>query len=67
MITTALIKKIRNWHERDSLSIRQIALNSGLSRNTVKKYLLCSPDFVARYERPLNGTAVPWSATSWHC
>lgn len=35
----ALLSVIRRWHYRDHLSIREIAKRTGLSRNTVRKYL----------------------------
>ena len=35
----ALLSVIRRWHYRDHLSIREIARRTGLSRNTVRKYL----------------------------
>jgi len=35
----ALLSVIRRWHLRDKVSIREIARRSGLSRNTVRKYL----------------------------
>lgn len=35
----ALLSIIRRWHLRDHLSIREIALRTGLSRNTIRKYL----------------------------
>ena len=39
MIDVALLSVIRRWHLRDGVSIRKIARRSGLSRNTVRKYL----------------------------
>jgi transposase len=36
----ALVSVIRRWHLRDGLSIRAIARRTGLSRNTVRKYLV---------------------------
>ncbi|EDE2886419.1 winged helix-turn-helix transcriptional regulator, partial [Salmonella enterica subsp. enterica serovar Infantis] len=35
----AILSAIRRWHFRDGASIREIARRSGLSRNTVRKYL----------------------------
>ena len=35
----ALLSVIRRWHLRDGVSIREIARRSGLSRNTIRKYL----------------------------
>ena len=34
-----LLSVIRRWHYREQLSIREIARRTGLSRNTVRKYL----------------------------
>ncbi len=35
----ALVSVIRRWHLRDKIPIREIARRTGLSRNTVRKYL----------------------------
>ena len=35
----ALLSVIRRWHLRDRMSVREIARRSGLSRNTIRKYL----------------------------
>jgi transposase len=35
----ALVSVIRRWHLRDGIPIREIARRTGLSRNTVRKYL----------------------------
>ena len=39
MIDVALISVIRRWHFREGKPIRDIARRTGLSRNTVRKYL----------------------------
>jgi len=39
VIDVALVSVIRRWHLRDGLPIREIARRTGLSRNTVRKYL----------------------------
>ena len=35
----ALLSVIRRWHLRDRIPIREIARRTGLSRNTIRKYL----------------------------
>jgi transposase len=39
VIDVATLNVIRRWALRDQLSIREIARRTGLSRNTMKKYL----------------------------
>lgn len=39
MIDVALLSVIRRWHFREGLPIREITRRTGLSRNTVRKYL----------------------------
>lgn len=39
VIDMALLSVIRRWHFREQLSIREIARRTGLSRNTIRKYL----------------------------
>ncbi len=39
MIDVALLSVIRRWHHREGMPIREIARRTGLSRNTVRKYL----------------------------
>ncbi|MGP8703696.1 winged helix-turn-helix transcriptional regulator, partial [Pseudomonas aeruginosa] len=51
MINVAILSAIRRWHFRDGASIREIARRSGLSRNTVRKYLqskVVEPQYPAR-------------------
>ena len=39
MIDVDLLSVIRRWHGHDKLPIREIAIRTGLSRNTIRKYL----------------------------
>jgi transposase len=39
VIDMELLSVIRRWHHRDRCSIQEISRRSGLSRNTVRKYL----------------------------
>ena len=39
MIDVALLSVIRRWHLREQMPIREIARRTGLSRNTIRKYL----------------------------
>jgi len=39
VIDVALLSVIRRWHLREQMPIREIARRTGLSRNTIKKYL----------------------------
>lgn len=51
MINVDILSVIRRWHGRDKLSIREISRRTGLSRNTVKKYLadgVIEPEYPAR-------------------
>jgi hypothetical protein len=66
----ALVSVIRRWHLREGMPIREIARRTGLSRNTVRKYLARSeagaayparksPSKLDDYEETLNQLAVP--------
>jgi DNA-binding IclR family transcriptional regulator len=51
VITVALLSVIRHWHLREGMPIREIARRSGLSRNTIRKYLasnVVEPRYVRR-------------------
>ena len=39
MIDIALLSVIRRWHFREGIPIREIRRRTGLSRNTLRKYL----------------------------
>jgi transposase len=39
VINVAILSSIRRWYFRDKLSLREIARRTGLSRNTVRRYL----------------------------
>ena len=39
VIDVALLSVIRRWHFREGMPIREITRRTGLSRNTVRKYL----------------------------
>jgi len=39
VIYVDLLSVIRRWHHRDKLPIREIRRRTGLSRNTIRKYL----------------------------
>ena len=51
MITTDMIGKIRRLHVRDKLSEREIARMTGLSRNTMSKWLREPVAEAPRYRR----------------
>lgn len=51
MIDMALLSVLRRWHLRDGMPIREITRRTGLSRNTVRKYL-ASGELEPRYKRP---------------
>ncbi len=39
VIDMELLSVIRRWHHRDHISIREIERRTGLSRNTIRRYL----------------------------
>jgi DNA-binding transcriptional regulator LsrR (DeoR family) len=39
MIDMALLSVLKRWYFRDGMLIREITRRTGLSRNTVRKYL----------------------------
>jgi transposase len=51
VIDVALLSVIRRWHYREGMPIREITRRTGLSRNTVRKYLasgVVEPRYPAR-------------------
>ncbi|GAB1384003.1 IS21-like element IS1326 family transposase [Burkholderiales bacterium] len=57
-----MMGKIRRLHYRDRLSFSEIARRTGLSRNTVKKWIKAPGGSVPRYRRE----ARPGKLTAWH-
>ena len=67
MIDMELLSVIRRWALRDQLSIREIARRTGLSRNTIRKYLrgdLVEPAFKLP-ERPSKLDAFAAKLSAW--
>ena len=67
MIDVDLLSVIRRWHGRDKLPIREITRRTGLSRNTIKKYLAngeITPAYPARQSvsklDPFADTLLSW-------
>ncbi|MGJ2408963.1 helix-turn-helix domain-containing protein, partial [Salmonella enterica subsp. enterica serovar Paratyphi A] len=46
-----MIGKVRRMRLRDQLSLSEIARRTGLSRNTVKKWVKAPGDVAPKYER----------------
>jgi transposase len=70
MIDMALLSGLRRWYFRDGMPIREIARRTGLSRNTVRKYL-ASGELEPRYRRPkppskLDSTSCVSFNWHWH-
>jgi transposase len=67
VIDMALLSVIRRWHFREHLSIREIGRRTGLSRNTIRKYLRSDgvePKFKAP-ERPSKLDAFADRLSAW--
>jgi transposase len=64
VITMEMIGKVRRMKLRDKLSNSEIAKRTGLSRNTVKKWLRAPGDLAPRYQRESSdGKLTPFVAT----
>jgi len=51
VIDVAILSVIRRWHLREGMAIREIARRTGLSRNTIRKYLssdVVEPRYLSR-------------------
>ena len=67
VLDMALLSVIRRWHYRDHLSIREIVRRTGLSRNTIRKYLrsdTIDPQFKVP-ERPSKLDAFAERLSAW--
>jgi len=67
VIDVDLLSVIRRWHRRDKLAIREIARRTGLSRNTIRKYLasdVVEPQYPARTS-PSKLDAYAETLSSW--
>ncbi|NNF76998.1 MAG: IS21 family transposase [Rhizobiales bacterium] len=67
MINVDLLSVIRRWHGRDKLPIREITRRTGLSRNTVRKYLASGVTTPAYPQRKSSSKLDPFAQTlaSW--
>ena len=53
----ALLSVIRRWHFREGVPIREIERRTGLSRNTIRKYLRADTvELCAAVTKPSTGT-----------
>jgi len=67
VIDVAILSVIRRWHLRDQMPIREIARRTGLSRNTVRKYLaghIVEPQYPKR-RSPSKLDAFALKLTQW--
>ena len=67
MIDVALLSVIRRWHFREGMPIREITRRTGLSRNTVRKYLasgVVEPRYAQR-KSPTKLDDYELTLTSW--
>ena len=62
MITMEMIGKIRRMHLRDKLSLHEITKRTGLSRNTIRKWVRPPETVVPTYRR----SSIPKKLTDFH-
>jgi transposase len=58
MITVKELGRIRRWYHRDGLTLSEIARKSGLSRNTVKRWLREAESVEPKYRRQTGETKI---------
>ena len=66
MIDMELLSVIRRWHYRDHFPIREISRRTGLSRNTVRRYLR-SGTVEPKFSVPKRTSKLDAFADSWLC
>jgi len=67
VIDAATLSVIRRWALREQMSIREIARRTGLSRNTVKKYLRAGEEMPRYAKRTSSSKLDPYAEklTTW--
>jgi transposase len=62
VITVSMLAKIRRMHFRDGVPLRDIARKTGLSRNTIRRWLREPSTGEPKYAKRVNNSVVdPWS------
>ncbi len=62
MITVSMLAKIRRMHFRDGVPLRDIARQTGLSRNTIRRWLREPSTGEPKYAKRVNSSVIdPWS------
>ena len=62
MITVSMLAKIRRMHFRDGVPLRDIARQTGLSRNTIRRWLREPTTGEPKYPKRVNDSVIdPWS------
>jgi hypothetical protein len=63
VINVAILSVIRRWHVRDRMTIREFVRRTGISRNTIRKYL--ATDVVDPRYPKRRSAAAPASSMAW--